>query len=403
MLKDLITGITRVISNITPIIIFFIFVHLLPVNDIGLINYYISLITIIGVITDFGIPEAIQRFLPQTKDRKKLVSYSLLLEFILVTLGILTVLILEKVVGMNISRGYLPLLLISIFFSASNTIVLVFNGLEQKKKLSFYYLLMSSLFVFITFGLYLFLKVPAIESFLIGRIVSWILLTVIPLVDLYKQKLLKVEKDIFNGLKRFNLFTFNTFAYILSGTVLAQWDSIWITNNGGTHENGIYKSVYFIAAAPMVLATIVNTKLLPFFSELNGKGDREELKHQYYRYQVYLVLIMSIIYLIQLPLYKIILPLLIPVEIVEQSGILFPLIFLFTSLYISSAPSVSFLQAVGKERVIREVSIIQTVIFVIASILLYPTVGFSIFPILLSAIYGVFLLTTLYYSYKELK
>jgi len=91
------------------------------------------------------------------------------------------------------------------------------------------------------------------------------------------------------------------------------------------------------------------------------------------------------------------------VEIVEQSGILFPLIFLFTSLYISSAPSVSFLQAVGKERVIREVSIIQTVLFVIASILLYPTVGFSIFPILLSAIYGVFLLTTLYYSYKELK
>lgn len=401
MLGDLLTGITRVISNITPIIIFFIFVHLLSVSDIGLVNYYISLITIIGVITDFGIPEAIQRFLPQSKDRKSLISYSLILEFVLVILGCIVVVILERVVGLDISRGYLPLLLMSIFFSASNTIVLVFNGLQQKKKLSIYYLLMSSIFILVTFVLHLVFDIPAIQAFLLGRVVSWIVLTVVPIFDLNRQGLLTIKKTIYSGLKRFNSFTFNTFIFILSGTVLTQWDSIWITNQSGTYENGIYKSIYFLAAAPNVFAVILNTKLLPFFSELNGKGNIKELRIQYLKYQGYLLLFLTLIYLLQLVLYRPILPLLIPKEIVDQSGVLFPMIFLFTSLFIASSPSVSLLQAVGKERIIRELSIVQTVIFIVSSILLYPVWGFMIFPILLSTIYLIFLLVTIIFSLRE--
>ena len=69
MFKDFLPGIVRVFSNITPILIFFAFAQILGVEELGLINYFISLIAIIGVFTDFGLPEAIQRFLPQVKHK----------------------------------------------------------------------------------------------------------------------------------------------------------------------------------------------------------------------------------------------------------------------------------------------------------------------------------------------
>ena len=110
MIKDFLPGISRVFSNVTPILIFFIFAQIIGIEELGLLNYVISLITIVGIFTDFGIPEAVQRFLPQTKNKTKLITYSLKLEFLIVFTGALLFLIFDLVSQTDFSRGYLFLL-----------------------------------------------------------------------------------------------------------------------------------------------------------------------------------------------------------------------------------------------------------------------------------------------------
>jgi O-antigen/teichoic acid export membrane protein len=70
-MQGLVAGVSRLISNITPLFLLFVFTKTSSLSDIGLINYFIALITIIGVLTDFGLPEVVQSFLPKNLTESK--------------------------------------------------------------------------------------------------------------------------------------------------------------------------------------------------------------------------------------------------------------------------------------------------------------------------------------------
>jgi O-antigen/teichoic acid export membrane protein len=402
MVKDFLPGIIRVFSNITPILIFFIFAQIISVEELGLINYFISVITIAGVFTDFGIPEAIQRFLPQVKDKAKLITYTIKLEIFVVFLGAFLFLIFDIITNQNLSKGYLLILLLTFLFSASNTIILIFNGLRNQRKLSEYFALSSMLFLLLTFVFYYIFELNPVTSFLLARLISWSIYTVIPIYELNKAKLLTKEVFEPKAHNRFNQFALNTFIYMGGLTLLTQWDSILITNVDGAYTNGIYKSVAFVATIPIVLVTILHTKLLPFFSQLSAEKKFDEIKIQLKNHTKYLTLILSFAFIIQFLIYKPILNIFLKEEIVQQTGDLFPLIFLAVCLHILASPYISALQAIGQEKIIRNLTIIQVSIFIISSTVFYPYYSYNILPILLIFINTGFLTTIILISNKKL-
>jgi O-antigen/teichoic acid export membrane protein len=401
-MRDYIAGAMRVFSNISPVIIFFIFTRILNVTELGLINYFISIITIVGVFTDFGIPEAIQRFLPQIKEKAQLITYTVKLEFLIVFLGAFLFLVLDIFTKEGVSKGYLLLLFAIFIFSASNTIILIFNGLDNKRKLSEYYGYSALLFLVITFGLYFILGISPVHSFLLGRLISWIIYTFIPLLHLRKHKLLVKEKLSFSTYTRFNKFALNTFVYVGSVALLMQWDSVLITNIDGAYTNGIYKSVAFIASIPMFLLTILHTKLLPFFSKLNGEKNFEELRVQLKKYVKYLAIILAPAFAIQFFIYEFILNLFLQREIVEQAGHLFPMIFFAICIHILSTPYIAILQAIGEEKFIRNLVIAQVALFITTSTILYPYYSYNILPVLLVLINAIFFTTLAIFSHKKI-
>jgi O-antigen/teichoic acid export membrane protein len=403
MLRDFLPGISRVFANITPIIIFFIFARILSIEELGLINYLIAFITIIGLITDFGIPEAIQRFLPQVKTKANLISYAIKAEMLIVFIAATFFFILESTTSFNLSKDFLFPLTLTIIFSASNTIILIFNGLEDKKRTSIYFLLSSTIFFLTTFFFYFIVKLDPGISFILGRLISWVIYTILPLTTLIKEKYLqKSEFDLIKK-KEFNTFALNTFVYIGGITIITQWDSILITHIDGTYINGIYKSVAFIATIPIVFVTILQTKLLPYFSKLNGLKDYKTIKNEINKYVKYLAIILTLSYLIQITIYEPILLLFLNEEIVLQAGHLFPMIFLAICLQIIATPFIVTLQALGESRIIRNIMFFQVLLFLTISTNQYECHSYEIFPKLLLIFNTASLLLFTLFTYTKLR
>ncbi len=403
MIKDFLPGTIRVFSNITPILIFFIFAQILNIEELGMLNYIISLITVVGIFTDFGIPEAIQRFLPQTKNKAKLITYTLKLEFLVVFTGAIFFLILDLLSQNDFSKGYLFLLFFTILFSASNTIILIFNALDEKNTVSKYFGLTALTFLLMTMFFYFILGFEPILSFIYGRLISWLIYTLIPIFNLIKQGFL--EKDIFSFKKQtsFNRFALNTFIYLGSIALITQWDSILITNIDGVHTNGIYKSVAFIATTPVVLVTILHTKLLPFFSKLNAKKRFSEITKELWKNIKHVSILLLFIYLISLLIYEQILNVFLMEEIVQEAGFLFPILVLAICIQILTTPFVATLQAIGRENIIAKVSILQVIVFLILSTYLYSTYSYTIFPYLMLSINTLVLLILGFFTYTNFK
>ncbi len=406
MLKEQINlyfpGIVRAFSNITPVIIFFIFAQFITIPELGLLNYIISLITIVGVFTDFGIPEAIQRFLPQIKNKTKLITYTVKLEFLVVLLGALLFLLFDLLTKNLLSKGFLALFTITILFSASNSIILIFNGLQNQKLLSKFFGYSSLLFLFITFFLHFGFNLAPTLSFIYARLISWGVYTLLPIIYLKREGLFSKQKFVPQENKRFNKFAINTFIYVGSITLLTQWDSMLITSVDGVHTNGLYKSVAFIATIPIVLVTILQTRLLPLLSKLHSEHKTKEIAIELRNNIKFLFLILSTTFLIQLFIYKPLLNIFLNQEIVEKAGHLFPMIFLAICIHILISPYISTLQAIGREKFVRNLAIIQVFSFVFLSTIFYSNYSYSSLPILLILINSCAFFTTVLFTKKEL-
>ncbi len=397
MIREFLPGIARVFSNVMPILIFFIFAQIINIEELGLLNYVIALVTLVGIFTDFGLPEAIQRFLPQTKNKKELITYTLKLEFVIVFLAAILFSIFD------LSKGYLLPLFLIIIFSASNTIILIFNGLEEKKVVSKFFGFSALIFLLTTMAFYFIFDFNPTASLIYGRLISWILYTFVPIYTLNKKGLL--ERGVFCLKKhpKFNRFAINTFIYLSSLALMTQWDSILITNVDGAYTNGLYKSVAFIATIPIVLVTILHTKLLPFFSKLNSKKEFQKIRLHLFKNIKHVGMFLTIIYTIALLIYEPVLNIFLDHEIVKNAGFLFPIILLAVCIQILITPFIATLQAMGLEKIIVKISIFQTTVFLTISTLLYNPYGYSIFPYLMLLLNLIVFLTLGVFTYTKLQ
>ena len=358
LIKSLLPGISRVLSSTSPVIILFVFTKFVPVADIGLLNYFIALITIVGVLTDFGLPEAVQKFVIQGKDKLERISFTILAEIILVITGGIVFLLLDWVSGYRISFGYTLQIFLILIFSSSNVFILIFNGLKENLKTSLYYTLSSIVFIGLTFALYFFKITDVVNAFLIGRIVGWAIFAVIPLIELKKQKLIDFSKAHYD--RRFGLFALNVLISTIAYVIMGQWDSILVTNYAGSYENGIYKSVSTLATVPIVLSVILQTKLLPEFSELVHLGKITELKSELYKYLKILGVFCITVFVVSIPLAKFALTIIYNEEIAANGLQYFFPILAGVLIYIFTSPILSVLMALGYEHFYRNSAIIQS-------------------------------------------
>jgi O-antigen/teichoic acid export membrane protein len=381
-------GISRVISNATPLIILFILSKFVDIEQLGVINYFVSIITLLGVFTDFGLPETVQRFIPQDKTGK-IIFPILLFEVGLVLLGGLILVIGDVLLSGRITYHNTLLMFLIVLFSSSNVITLVFNALGKAISASLYFLGSSISFIMLTFFLYFSGLMDVVQAFLVGRLISWIIFTFLPLLDLFRLGFLQMS---FKLPRRFFSFALNSFVFVFSYSILNQWDSIIITNTLGEYSNGIYKSVSFIASLPYILSVVLDTKQLPEYSKMLLEKKFTDLKNNFLKTTKLLVGFAVIVTILSIPTAYLGLSLIFNQQIAVEGYIYFPLILFAVCIYVASIPAVNVLQATGNESRVRNLALLQSVGFVAVSSLLLGQFGLMLLPVTL-----IFLNTTFFF------
>ncbi len=290
--------------------------------------------------------------------------------------------------------------MLTLFFSASNVIVVTFNGLKDNFRETLYFLGSALSFFLISAGLFLFGVTDAVNSFWYGRLISWIIFTIIPLLDMLVRGLFKVSIKIPN---RIIIFALNTFAASLAYVLFTQWDSIIVTQLGSSEENRIYKSIVFIVSLPLALRLILETKLLPDFSSHFIKENKEQLRSEFISFTSLLIGLGVICTGLGVILAEPILSIFYNPEIGLKSGFIFPVTLLGTFLYIASVPGISALQAIGKESIVRNDAIVQSIMFFCFSVLLFKQYGINILPVLLLLVNVIFNIFIVFKANKLLK
>ncbi len=383
-MQGLIAGVSRLISNIAPLFLLFVFTKTSSLEDIGLINYFIALITIIGVLTDFGLPEVVQSFLPKTQNKKAVVSKSFFYEIAIVLLAGGAILLIDTLTGLSISKGFPFILLAIIIFSSSNTFILIFNGLKREKLVSTFYLGSAVLFIGISTILNIVFKINAVEAFLYGRLISWVIFWILPLIVLFKDKLISIS-GIRSGDKILP-FAINAFLASIAYVIAGQLDSILITNHYGLEANGIFKSAVFAGTIPIALATILQTKLIPEFSE--------NLSKAYSSLKKYLKLVIGLSFgllIAGLLLGNLGLNILYNAEIASGGYWYFIAALVATLLNIINAVVFAYYYAVDKSNLVRNITVVETIIYCSAAFITISDINAFVLTNVITNIGGLLL------------
>lgn len=364
ILYSLFPGISRVISNATPLIIIILFSKIVSTEELGVLNYFLALITLIGILTDFGLSEGVQRYL-STKKSPQLIFSVISLEFFLCFIGGLLLVVLDILSNGLVTRGNTFIVFLIVIFSSSNVIALIFNSISRFNRSSFYYLLSSLLFIGLTYSLYSFFNFSSTDAFLWGRLISWVVVTILPLIDYYFLKLLEFRMEFPKG---FLKYISNNMVVDISYSIFNQWDSIIIINVLGAFQNGVYKSVAFLASVPYVLSVVIHTKLLPEYSRGIENGNNSQVRDSYLKITKGLILLSIFLVIVSIFVSKFVISLLYTEEIAELGSQYFIPLLIAVSLYVIASPSIALLLASGREVFVRNLSILQTVLFVLISL-----------------------------------
>jgi O-antigen/teichoic acid export membrane protein len=281
-----------------------------------------------------------------------------------------------------ITKGYSLLVFLSILFSASNAIILCFNGLRNKFKVGLYYFGTAFSFVVLIYYFYEFWGKSPAESFLLARIASWALFVIIPILDLYISDHIDFH---FSVPKRFAIFAANNAIIAFSISIFTEWDSIVVHSLGGERINGIYKSIDFLALAPNIIGTVITTQLLPQYSRMDANKSYQKMQKHFLKLTNYFLMLTPIIVLLSLVISKQLIKFVFTQEIADEGWHMFPVIILGSMFYVSVVPASSVLQASGKEKVLRNLLIIITTTFAVFSIICFKIFG----------VYGVIFLAVL--------
>ena len=363
--------------------------------EIGQVLYVLSIVTVLSLLTDFGMTEGLQKFVNQVSP-KKIILPAICLEFVIVTLTALTALILDF--NGWITKGEQLLFFVAVVMSSYNIIVLIFNGLHQQLRSSIYQvcyvtLLVSSLSVY-----YFFFNLPPLTSALLAFSVSWLMINGVMLLDLGYQGLLSIKDFEFN--KDFIFFCLNNFIYVCGFMVLTQTDTLFINNILGDSATGIYKSSAQIALFSRVIGLSVATPLLPIFAKKVKQKDIQGINRILRMVLVFMAAIIGSLISVSFFLGSEILFLIYNnSQIASQGGFILFLLLIAFGIQNFNLPIIMLLQAVGLVSVPRNTVLVQAFLYIIP-VILFTSYGIWLPALVLACVEVIALFVYLFHLYK---
>jgi O-antigen/teichoic acid export membrane protein len=355
-------GLSRVLANSVTVIYSVIFLRFggVSVQTFGEAIFVMYVLGIISTLATLGMTEGIQKYVNKV-DPRKVIGPAVIIEIAVMTVVSILILILDK--DTNFTKGHTLLYILALFASIFNLLVLVFNGLHQQWRSSLYQILFVILLLSIASVTFFKFHQSLLVSLLLGVIGSWGSLSLFILFDLYKQDLLDFRSRVD---KRFLQFSLNTFIYILCFQIITQTDVVFINFFLGDQQTGIYKSVTQSALLSRILGLTISTPLLPIFSKLIHQEKIDVAFAILRRGLITLWIFIIGLFLGSLVLGKWFLDLLFAQPEITSQGIRFmPLLIFSFGIQTLNTPTIMYFQALGREKLVRNLSLLQAVLYVI--------------------------------------
>lgn len=391
-------GIAKILNNAIYIILTLLVVRLTSISteEIGFLTYILVVLTMATLVSDFGMTEAVQKFITYL-DPKKVIGPVIIWKLIGTLFILCLIFIMDYFTGFLHFKSFFDYLLFSlaIISSVYNVVILVFNSINQEIKSSYYQLIYTFLLLVVLVICLQILNLNALTSSLIAITLSWFGATILIVRDLYSQGLIQLSLNLPKGFKS---FSFSNLIFILAVVVYTQTDSIFIVNilggSQGEFINGIYKPVAMIGFFPKVFSLLLTTPLLPIWSKLFDKQKFSTLKKTFaYGLGVLSVLGFATV-LIGYFAGSFILNLLYANDDIAYQGskVLFIILTGFV-LHSVNYFSAYFLEAVNKEKIVRNTSLVQMLFYILAMLfftrtsLLAPAIIFILTELISVVVY----------------
>lgn len=391
-------GIAKILNNAIYIILTLLVVRLTDITteEIGFLTYVLVVLTMATLVSDFGMTEAVQKFITHL-DPKKVIGPVIVWKLIGTLFILCLIFITNHFTGFLHFKSLFDYLLFSlaVISSVYNVVILVFNSINQEIKSSYYQLIYTFLLLVVLLACLKVLNLDALTSSLIAIIVSWFGVTILIVRDLYLQGLVKFSLNLPKGFKS---FSFSNLIFILAVVVYTQTDSIFIVNilggSQGEFINGIYKPVAMIGFFPKVFSLLLTTPLLPIWSKLFDKQKFNTLKKTFGYGLGILSILGFITVLIGYFAGGFILNLLYANHDIAQQGsrVLFIILAGFV-LHSVNYFSAYFLEAINKEKIVRNTSLIQMFFYILGMLfftktsLLAPAIVFILTELISVVVY----------------
>jgi O-antigen/teichoic acid export membrane protein len=360
-ISPLIVGLSRVLANGVTVIYTIIFLRFggVSTQDYGQAIFVMYVLGFLAILTDLGMTEGIQKFVNR-QDPRSIIGPALRLEFILVVVFAIIITVFDQ--G-YLTRDHKLLFFLATICSTYNVVVLIFNGLHQHLKSALYQIIFVLLMVGTSSALYFIAGFELLTALLSAAIVSWGIPLLIMLADLAKQRLLDFRLPIN---KQFLRFSLNNFIYICSFLVLTQVDVLFINYFLGDSDSGIYKSTAQIALLTRIVGLAISTPLLPIFSSLFHQQKTARLNRLLGFSLVGVTGFVLVFVIFSFYFASYLLGLFFDNPELSQVGAsILPVLAMAYGIQNLLVPVVVYFQATDREKALRNVSVVQAVLYAI--------------------------------------
>lgn len=287
----------------------------LSVEEVWIIYWIISLITLLAAYNDLWVTESLKYFLPQyiTEKRYDKVKTILSLAFIVqLSTSIIIAWFLfywADFLGEHYFKNELAVSTLKIFsvfllwyniFQLVNTFFLAIQNTFYNKLTEFF----RMLFILISVLIIFFFDLSSIKNYSYTWVIwlyVWIITALIIFIKKYYSKYLAKEKIIWDKklIKTILKYSLISFLWIQTTTILSQIDMQMIIYLLWVKEAWYYTNYLSIIIIPFILIWPILSFLFPVFSELNSKKDYNKinkLKELYNKYFITIISITSILF-----------------------------------------------------------------------------------------------------------
>ncbi len=380
-------GVGKILSQAAPILLLTIFSQRISVEELGLLSFVVSLVSIFGLLSDLGLSDSQNKFLAESE---KFLSPILNWEFVLAFAfgGLLYLLDLAT----HCFMGYGFYLFLTTIASTFYVVLASFSGLLKLVESGIYQTLATTLFFGGTLGLY-HVTGKVIESFFLARMGSWALLNLWMLLKLTLTQ--HYTWDWFLPKKVWQ-FSLNTFWFSSVELLISQVDVLLVKYLLGDRMAGIFKPAALLGMAPMALGTLLSAPLLSLLS-------RQVTTHpeKAWKFVRNLFMVMGVVlgfgFLVAWFLARPLLSFLFTPEIATEGHFVFLLTLLSTCFYVLGMPLQEYFLAKDDAPFVRRLATLRLLLFFIFA---FPSLSYGGINGLCTAQATVYSVSFVAYAYR---